>query len=413
MIVRSYLKWFQTAQPDDRADAVSVLVNVYLAGELGDQDRRDAQAALFMALDDPAPKVRRAIAEALGGSEYAPRPIVIALSHDLPDIACIVLANSPVMSDADLVDAAAVASPRAQEAIAARPYVSLVLSAALAEVAGPSALIVLLNNEGAEIAVSHLARMVERHGSEAALREAMLARQDLPSCIRASLALAATEQLTSHVRAMGWLADIRTDRMERDCREMSAITIASEAQTPALIDVVRTLRQARFLTPQLLLRAVLSGEDRFLAAALAELSGLTYERAFSIVGARHQSGLRALCRKAGVPAALEPAFEAALAALHQLQSAREPVARGRLSARIIEQVMVACSTHAAPELGRLLPVLARYQVEAMREESRARLDDLMSSPEPLVLPDFEAEQIDLVANPAASESLQIEYKKAA
>jgi uncharacterized protein (DUF2336 family) len=409
MIVRSYLKWSQTAQPDDRADAVSVLINVYLSGELSGEDRRDAQAALFMALDDPAPKVRFAIAEALGGSEYAPRAIITALSQDLPEIACIVLANSPVLSDADLIDAAAVASPRAQEAIAARPYVSLVLSAALAEVACPAALIVLLANDGAEIAVKNLARMVERHGSDAALREAMLVRTDLPPSIRAALALAATQHLSGYVRSMGWLADIRTDRMERDCRETSAISIAAEADTADMIDVVRAVRSAQFLTPQLLLRAVLSGEERFLAAALAELSGLTYERAYSIVSGRHVSAMRALCRKAGVPMALEPAFEAALAALHGLRRTHEEVAAGTLSARIIEQVMVTCSTSNAPELSRLMPVLARYQLEAMRQESRARLDDLMNAPEPMVLVEFEAEELVL----PEAEPLQLEYRKAA
>jgi uncharacterized protein (DUF2336 family) len=409
MIVRSYLKWSQNAQPDDRADAVSVLINVYLSGELSPEDRRDAQAALFMALDDPAPKVRRAMAEALGGSEYAPRPIITALAHDLPEIACIVLANSPVLSDADLIDAAAVASPRAQEAIAARPYVSLALSAALAEVACPSALIILLANDGADIAVKNLTRMVERHGNEAALREAMLARTDLPAGIRTALALATTQHLTGHVRNMGWLADIRTDRMERDCREMSAISIAAESDTADMIDVVRAVRGAQFLTPQLLLRAVLSGEERFLAAALAELCGLSYERAYSIVGGRHMSGLRALCRKAGVPMALEPAFEAALAALHELRRKRQELAVGSLSTRIIEQVMVACSASMAPEMARLMPVLARYQVEAMRDESRARIDDLMNTPEPMVLPDFVEEAVDL----QTVEPLQLEYRNAA
>ncbi len=409
MIVRSYLKWSQTAQTDDRADAVSVLINVFLSGELGPEDRRDAQAALFMALEDPAPKVRRAMADALGGSEYAPRPVITALAHDLPEIACIVLANSPVLSDADLIDAAAVASPRAQEAIAARPYVSLALSAALAEVACPSSLIILLDNDGAEVAVGNLARIVERHGQHAELREAMLARSDLPAGIRAALALAATQQLAEHVRNMGWLAGERTERMERDCREVSAIAIASRADAAALPGVVRAVRAAQVLTPQLLLRAVLSGEDRFFAAALSELSGLSYARASSIVSGRHLSGLRALSRKSGLPSALEPAFEAALAALQDVRRTRHDLVDGRLCGRVIEQVMVACSTGGSSELARLMPVLARYQVEAMREESRARLDELMNAPEPLVLPDFADEDI-LVPGAAP---LRIDYREAA
>ena len=145
---------------------------------------------------------------------------------------------------------------------------------------------------------------------------------------------------------------------------------------------------------------MLSGEDRFFGAALGELSGLTYGRASSIINAHHLSGFRALCRKAGLPVALEPAFEAALTTLHETRRRHEHIAPGRLSTRVIEQVMVACASSKAPELERLMPVLARYQVEAMRDESRARLDDLMIAPEPLVLPDFEAVDVELsVAEP--------------
>jgi uncharacterized protein (DUF2336 family) len=419
MIVRSYLKWSMGAHSDDRADAVSVLANVYLAGELSLEDSRDARAAMMMALDDTSPKVRRALAEALGGSEYAPRPIITALAHDLPEIACIVLANSPVLSDADLIDAAAIASASAQDAIAARPYVSLALSAVLAEVAGPSALMILLNNVGADVSVSNLSRMIERHGDVAQLREAMLVRTDLPACIRTSLALSATQGLASYVRAMGWMPDARAERVDRECREMATISIATDADDADMMDIVRTVRNAQFLTPQLLLRAVLSGEDRFMAASLGELAGLSYGRAMSIVKSHHFSGLRALCRKAGLPRVLEPAFETALATLHGLRARNEYTLPGRLSTRIIEQVMVVCSTSKAAEIEKLMPVLARYQVEALRDESRARVADLMSAPEPhltnidnfdiLTLPDFTSDGTDLIT----SDKLKIEHKKAA
>ena len=60
-----------------------------------------------MLLDDPSPLVRRALAEALAASEEAPPSIIIALPSDQPEIAALVLERSPLLLDADLVDAVA------------------------------------------------------------------------------------------------------------------------------------------------------------------------------------------------------------------------------------------------------------------------------------------------------------------
>ncbi len=64
----------------------------------------------------------------------------------------LVLAHSPVLTEADLVDAAAIGDRLAQRAIAIRRYLSVGVCAALAEVGCEEALVTLAGNRTAQIA---------------------------------------------------------------------------------------------------------------------------------------------------------------------------------------------------------------------------------------------------------------------
>ena len=104
MIVRQFLRWVKTARAGERADATGALARAYLYSDLSREDRREAEAALLLLLDDPSPMVRQALAEALGAHREAPAGIILALAADQIDIAEIVLDRSPVLSDVELVE---------------------------------------------------------------------------------------------------------------------------------------------------------------------------------------------------------------------------------------------------------------------------------------------------------------------
>ncbi len=108
MIVQRFLTWVQTAPVGARAEATSALARAYLYSDLADRDRADAESALTAMLDDPSPLVRRALAEAFASAREAPHHCISALACDQSDIAAVVLARSPLLSDAELVDCAAV-----------------------------------------------------------------------------------------------------------------------------------------------------------------------------------------------------------------------------------------------------------------------------------------------------------------
>src|ERR1700692_740860 len=132
MIVRQFLQWQRTASAAERADATSALARAYLYSDLSPDDRAAAEGALLMLLDDPSPLVRASLARALASSKQAPPTVILALAGDQPAIAAHVLEHSPLLVDADLVDAVATFGPPAQLAIAERDVLAAAVSAAIA-----------------------------------------------------------------------------------------------------------------------------------------------------------------------------------------------------------------------------------------------------------------------------------------
>src|ERR1700683_5610744 len=159
MIVRQFLQWIRTAPAAERADATGALARAYLYSDLKPDDRAAAAGALLMLLDDPSPLVRAALAQALAASEQAPPVVILGLASDQPDIARHVLEHSPLLLDADLVDAVATHGPEAQLAIESRVFLPPAVSAAIAEIGSPAACLVLIENVRAEIAPFSVRRM--------------------------------------------------------------------------------------------------------------------------------------------------------------------------------------------------------------------------------------------------------------
>ncbi|SFV13927.1 Uncharacterized conserved protein, DUF2336 family [Methylobacterium sp. 174MFSha1.1] len=370
MIIRQFLLWTQHESAGRRAEAASALARAYLYAKLDPAARWEAKTAITALLDDPSPLVRRALAEACANAAEAPRTLVVALAQDQAEIAGLVLARSPVLSDADLVDCAAVGDESGRVAIAGRPHLSAMLCGALAEIAGARALAALAANPGAEITRGSLLRMVERHGEDAALREALLARADLPLDVRQAVTARLASALSAFVSGCGWLSRERSERVTREARERATLGLAEGSDRADLRRLVAHLRAAAQLTPGLILRAMLSGRMAFTEAALTELSGLSAERVAGLLHDPRGSGMAALYRRAGLPPALEPAFAAAMSAWHEEASGFSESTGSGLSRRMIERAVTACERLPFADAHAIVALLNRFDAEAARDEAR-------------------------------------------
>lgn len=378
MIVRQFLHWVRTAAAGERAEATSALARAYLYSDLSEDDLGAAEGAMIMLLDDPSPLVRRAMAEALAASEEAPPAVIHALACDQPEIAAIVLARSPLFIDAELVDIVALGDPPIQVAVARRPYLPSSVAAAIAEVGSAQACLTLLENPNATIATFSIDRMVERHGHVAAIRENLLARDNLSATARHALVTKLSETLAEFVVAREWLARDRAQRVAKEACEKATIAVAAGSRAGEVRPLVRHLCRTGQLTAGLILRALLSGNILMFEEALAELSGLPLTRVRALVHDRGRAGFRALYERAALPASAYPAFREAVGALREASQLGEPGGTSRLKRRMIERVLTGCEEAPVGEIEPLLILLRRFATEAAREEARLYCEELIA-----------------------------------
>lgn len=406
MFVRNFLSWTQTAGAAQRAEGAGALARAYLYTELDARSRRDAEIALMSLLDDPSPLVRKALADNFASAVDAPRAIVSALAADQSDIAAPVLSRSPLLTEAELIDCAAIGDAFAQSAIALRARVPAGVCAALAEVGVREAAISLAVNPGADLPEFSMRRMIERFGDDGEMREALLARPWLPATVRNDLVNAAAASLTAFVVDCGWLTNERAERLSRETRDKANVIIVAETAQrdgrQGVRDLVAHLRASRQLTAGLVLRALLSGNRDLFGAALVELSGLREDKVAGLLRDFRGAGFAALYARAGLPEKFLPAFRAALEA--QREYADIHGGEAQLSLVMIERVLTACEEINGGELDKLMALLRRFEMEAALEEARVEAARIAAEAEAARIMAEAAQAPEIVAPAAFNDS---------
>lgn len=364
-LVRRFLAWAQQASSFERADAVNALARAYLYSHLSPEARADAEIALIRALDDPEIRVRRALAEAFASAREAPRALILTLARDVSSVARVILAHSPLLRDADLVDCVAYGDEIAQTAVARRALVSAPLAAAIAEVGEIGALLALTGNAGAQIGPAALWRLFERFPGNIELRARLVDRPALPAALRAAIAAEAAKE---------GAADIpdprRAEHIARELREQAFVAIADGCAPAELTELVAWLSARKHLTVGLMFRALACGGAALFAASLGEMAGMPAPRAAALARDPRSHGFAALYRRAQMPAHLLPAFR--IAAGRAVQG----------GPALVVDMLRAIEALADPALASIEALLWRLAAEAARTEAREAVALQLAAPEP-------------------------------
>ena len=312
MVVSHFLKWIYTAKVAQRAAAAAALARAYVNADLPFEDRCAAEAALTFLLDDPSSKVRQAMAEALSMSRHAPIQIVTALAADQPEVAGLILARSPLLTDADLIERVEHGQKATQTLIADRPCVSMAVSAAIAELGDADACSVLLTNAGAQIASLSFRRIAERHGHVASVRECLVRDDRLPADCRHMLLVKLSEALKGSPLVLALMGQARAERVMRDACVKASITLIEGTQAHEHAALIEHLRLRGDLTASFIIRAVAHGKIDFFGSALVALTGQGENRIRTLLAGAHDTALQALFRAAGLAAATHGVLISAL-----------------------------------------------------------------------------------------------------
>ncbi len=371
MIVSQFLNWIDTARVSERAAAATALARAYLRDDVEFEDRCAADAALTMLLDDPSPKVRLAMAEALALSHHAPQQIIAALAGDQPEIAATVLALSPVLADADLIDRVAAGSEHAQRHIASRPVVSMQVSAAIAEVGAAEAAVELINNPGATIAALSFRRMTERFGSVGPVREALLGDRRLPSDSRHHLLVQVGEALKGSPFVVALIGADRAAKLTRDACVKASITLIDGTSSSEYGALVEHLRMRGELTTSFILRAVALGKVDFFGAALVAISGQTTQRVRALLSGGRDAALGALFRASGLPAYADKAILTALAVWREVANGQRVAGAQEVTWLMLKAINAAPGQAGpAPEQRELASLLKSIHLDELRANAR-------------------------------------------
>ena len=338
MIVRHFLKWVGNARVAERAAAAGALAHALLDHQIAFEDRCEAEAALTLLLDDPSPKVRAALAEALSMSPHAPPQIVAALASDQDEVAARVLVRSPLLTDVDLIDRVAASRASVQALIATRPVVSMSLSAAIAEVGALEACLALARNEGAQIASLSFRRMAERFGQEALLREALLADPRLPGECRHMLLVALGEALRHAPLVRALIGEARAERVTREACLRASLTLIEHTPTAEHEALIEHLRLRGELTAGFLLRAIAHGKVDFLGSVLMTLSGHSEERVRAILACGRDVAVTALFGAAGLAKPLHRVFLRALKVWREVAAGKRIAGAQEVSWLMLDEI---------------------------------------------------------------------------
>lgn len=301
MVVSHFLKWINTARVNERVVAAGALARAYVDRDLPFEDRCAAEAALTFLLDDPSAKVRMAMADVLAMSPNAPPQVIAALASDQPEVATLILALSPLLTDADLIDRVACGQKATQNLIAGRPFLSMALSAAIAEVGEAEACGVLLANDGADIAALSFRRMAERHGHVAEVREALIRDRRLPSDSRHMLLVKLGDALKSAPLVLALMGSARAERVLKDACVKASLTLIDGTAAEEFSALISHLRIRGDLTAGFIIRTVAHGKVDFFGSVLVALTGQAEPRVRALLSGGHDVALAAVFRSAGLP----------------------------------------------------------------------------------------------------------------
>lgn len=371
MVIRHFLKWIGNARVSERKAAASALSRAFLDHQLPFEDRCAAEAALTLLLDDPSPKVRAAMAEALSMSRHSPPQIIAALAADQDEVSACVLVRSPLLTDADLIDRVAASSSRTQALIASRAQVSMSLAAAIAEVGEIEACMVLVRNEGASIASLSFRRLVERFGHEAALREALLPHPSLPCDCRHMLMVRLGEALQQSPLVQALMGPRRAERITRDACLRASLTLIDHTGSHEHGALVEHLRLRGDLTAGFLVRAIANGKVDFLGSALIALSGQTETRVRMILASGRDVAVAALFRAAGLADALHGVLLRALKVWREVAAGKRIASAQEVSWLMLREIGAGQDQSGPAErTSELAALLKQIHLEALRENAR-------------------------------------------
>lgn len=322
----------QLARSPAPQDRERLLLTIADQCETLDCTTPEAQQALqdiFLTLVAAAEhRIRLQLAEKLASAPWAPHELITTLARDEIEIARPIIAQSPVLTNHDLVRLLVEATIEHQIEVARRPRLSQEVVNVVVDQGQPDVLAALAGNTTAELSSLALSRLVSFSERMAQVR-APLARHPMLTADLAGLLYGwVGESLRSALETRFQVDGLALDRAIKDSvRELhdgagradGPPRTAREDRAAMERRVVQKLKAAGQLRPGLLIRALHEGKLSLFATALSELGGFHMEAVQEALDSERPDELALACTAVGVD---RSAFPTVLSLVRRLNGGR-------------------------------------------------------------------------------------------
>lgn len=340
-----------------RVAVAEKLARTIESAELTSEERQIAEDIVRSLAQDVAVAVRHALSHSLRRASHLPRDVALRLASDLEDVALPIVADSPVLLEADLIEIIRTGSPRKQVVVAGRDDVTEPVAEALVSSGVEPAVVMLMDNAKARIATSSFSKALDRFGSSDAVKEHMVKRAVLPPTITERLVVMVSDQLQHYLVTHHDLPAEQASDVVLHARDRVTLNLSAGCSEAELLALATQMHRQGRLTPRLVWRSLSLGDMAFFEAAMAALANVPIENARQLIHDAGPNGLASLYEKSGLPARLLPAVRAAVDVLREVSFDGGARDHERYRARVITRILTQFEDFPAEELDYMLTKL--------------------------------------------------------
>lgn len=344
-----------------RSEIVFKVVAEFEGDGLSKIERKLAVDVLRAMASDAELVVRQAVASSLRHSEDMPHDIAIKLARDDYRVAQPVLESSPVLTDQDLIAVLADGGAQKQVSIARRENVSEQVAAAVIDTGNAAAVATLVENEGADLTDDLYDRTLRRYSRFETVKSAMVHRSLLPVTIAERLVALVSDKLKVELVTRHELSAEAAMDVIIGARERATLGLLDGGYEPGdTRALVRQLHSRERLTGSLMLRVLCTGDISFVEEAMAEIAGISSDKAERLIHDAGPLGLKAIYKRCALPEILFPAFRVAVDVFHE-DGPSAPRDREGFTRRITERILTQYQEMEVNDLDFLLAKLGRLE----------------------------------------------------
>jgi uncharacterized protein (DUF2336 family) len=324
--------------PADRERLLMSMAELCRNGaDLSDEAKATIQA-IFMDLVVQAERdIRQRLSQKLAGAAWAPHALISILALDDIEIARPIIAQSPVLGDADLVRLLVEATLEHQIEVARRPNIGQPVVSAILDQNQSHVLAALADNTTAQVTPLHMQRLVAASRRVVALRGSLARHPQLTDELAQALYGWVGETLRASI-AERFTIDPALLARTMDETVADALHGAEAQPDPTAADAQREregmerrlidkLQAADQLRPGYLLRSLREGRASLFVSALATLGNYEVEGVRKAIQANRADLMALACAGVGIDRSVFPTMISLIQALHH----GKPISAGGLA----------------------------------------------------------------------------------